>query len=47
MTGSRWLGLELADEFTCRYTSSQAGPDVCLAMGNEDHGLGPATSGGL
>jgi tRNA (guanosine-2'-O-)-methyltransferase len=36
------VGLELADAAIPLYQIS-AGPDVCLAVGNEDHGLSPAT----
>jgi tRNA (guanosine-2'-O-)-methyltransferase len=36
------VGLELADAAVPLHQLS-AGADVCLALGNEDHGLGPAT----
>lgn len=36
------VGLELADAAVPLHRLS-AGPDVCLAVGNEDHGLSPAT----
>lgn len=36
------VGLELADAAVPLHQLS-AGPDVCLAVGNEDHGLTPAT----
>lgn len=36
------LGLELADAAVPLHQVT-AGPDVCLAVGNEDHGLSPAT----
>jgi tRNA (guanosine-2'-O-)-methyltransferase len=36
------VGLELADAAIPLYQIS-AGPDVCVAVGNEDHGLSPAT----
>jgi tRNA (guanosine-2'-O-)-methyltransferase len=36
------VGLELADAAIPLHQIS-AGPDVCLAVGNEDHGLSPAT----
>jgi len=36
------VGLELADRALPLHHLS-AGPDVCLALGNEDHGLSPAT----
>jgi tRNA (guanosine-2'-O-)-methyltransferase len=36
------VGLELADAAVPMHLLS-AGPDVCLAIGNEDHGLSPAT----
>ncbi|HET9076172.1 MAG TPA: TrmH family RNA methyltransferase [Acidimicrobiales bacterium] len=36
------VGLELADAAVPLHLLS-AGPDVCLAVGNEDHGLAPAT----
>ena len=36
------VGLELADAAVPLHQMT-AGPDVCLAVGNEDHGLSPAT----
>ncbi len=36
------VGLELADAAVPLHQLT-AGPDVCLALGNEDHGLSPAT----
>lgn len=36
------IGLELADAAVPLHRLT-AGPDVCLALGNEDHGLTPAT----
>ncbi|MBO0694237.1 MAG: hypothetical protein J2P58_15135 [Acidimicrobiaceae bacterium] len=36
------VGLELAEGATPLHLL-EAGPDVCLAVGNEDHGLTPAT----
>jgi tRNA (guanosine-2'-O-)-methyltransferase len=36
------VGLELADAAVPLHQLA-AGPDVCLALGNEDHGLSPAT----
>ena len=36
------VGLELADSALPIHQLS-AGPDICLAIGNEDHGLSPAT----
>ena len=36
------IGLELADDAIPLHQLT-AGPDVCLAVGNEDHGLAPAT----
>jgi tRNA (guanosine-2'-O-)-methyltransferase len=36
------VGLELADDAVPLHMVS-AGPDVCLAVGHEDHGLSPAT----
>jgi tRNA (guanosine-2'-O-)-methyltransferase len=36
------IGLELADAAVPLHQLA-AGPDVCLAVGNEDHGLTPAT----
>jgi tRNA (guanosine-2'-O-)-methyltransferase len=36
------VGLELADTAVALHQLA-AGPDVCLAVGNEDHGLSPAT----
>ncbi len=36
------VGLELADSALPLHELS-AGPDICLAVGNEDHGLTPAT----
>jgi tRNA (guanosine-2'-O-)-methyltransferase len=36
------VGLELADAAVPLHQMT-AGPDVCLAVGNEDHGLPPAT----
>jgi tRNA (guanosine-2'-O-)-methyltransferase len=36
------VGLELADAAVPLHQLT-AGPDVCLAVGNEDHGLSPAT----
>jgi tRNA (guanosine-2'-O-)-methyltransferase len=36
------VGLELADHAVPIYQLS-AGPDVCLAVGHEDHGLSPGT----
>lgn len=36
------VGLELADAAVPLHQVT-AGPDVCLAVGNEDHGLAPAT----
>lgn len=36
------VGLELADAAVPLHQMN-AGPDVCLAVGNEDHGLSPAT----
>jgi tRNA (guanosine-2'-O-)-methyltransferase len=36
------VGLELADHAVPLFQLS-AGPDVCLAVGHEDHGLAPAT----
>lgn len=36
------VGLELADEAVPLHQIT-AGADVCLALGNEDHGLAPAT----
>jgi tRNA (guanosine-2'-O-)-methyltransferase len=38
------IGLELADAAVPLHQLT-AGPDVCLAIGNEDHGLAPATLG--
>ena len=39
------IGLELADAAVPLHQLS-AGPDICLAVGNEDHGLPPATLAG-
>ena len=36
------VGIELADAAVPLHQLA-AGPDVCLALGNEDHGLAPAT----
>jgi tRNA (guanosine-2'-O-)-methyltransferase len=36
------IGLELADDAVPLHQLT-AGPDVCLVVGNEDHGLSPAT----
>jgi tRNA (guanosine-2'-O-)-methyltransferase len=36
------VGLELADAAVPLHQLT-AGPDVCIALGNEDHGLSPAT----
>ena len=36
------VGLELADAAVPMH-QLRAGPDVCLAIGNEDHGLSPST----
>ncbi len=36
------IGLELADDAVPLH-QLRAGPDVCLAIGHEDHGLSPAT----
>ncbi len=36
------MGLELADNAVPLY-QLRPGPDVCLALGHEDHGLSPAT----
>jgi tRNA (guanosine-2'-O-)-methyltransferase len=40
--GFHVIGLELADAAVPLHQMA-AGSDVCLAVGNEDHGLGPAT----
>ena len=40
------VGLELADAAVPLHQLT-AGPDVCLALGNEDHGLSPATLAAL
>lgn len=40
--GYHVIGLELADAAVPLHQLA-AGPDVCLAVGNEDHGLTPAT----
>ncbi|MDA8048033.1 MAG: TrmH family RNA methyltransferase [Actinomycetota bacterium] len=40
--GFHVVGLELADAAVPLHQLT-AGPDVCLALGNEDHGLAPAT----
>ena len=40
--GYHVIGLELADAAVPLHQLT-AGPDVCLALGNEDHGLSPAT----
>jgi tRNA (guanosine-2'-O-)-methyltransferase len=40
--GYHVVGLELADAAVPLHQLT-AGPDVCLALGNEDHGLTPAT----
>lgn len=42
--GYHVIGLELADAAVPLHQLT-AGPDVCLAIGNEDHGLSPATLG--
>ena len=42
--GYHVIGLELADAAVPLHQLT-AGPDVCLAVGNEDHGLSPATLG--
>jgi tRNA (guanosine-2'-O-)-methyltransferase len=42
--GFHVIGLELADAAVPLHQLT-AGPDVCLAIGNEDHGLAPATLG--
>ena len=42
--GYHVIGLELADAAVPLHQLT-AGPDVCLAMANEDHGLSPATLG--
>ncbi len=36
------VGLELADDAVPLH-HLRPGPDVCLALGHEDHGLSPAT----
>ena len=36
------IGLELADQ-AVPIQHLSAGPDICLALGHEDHGLSPAT----
>jgi tRNA (guanosine-2'-O-)-methyltransferase len=40
--GYHVIGLELADDAVPLHQLT-AGPDVCVAVGNEDHGLTPAT----
>ncbi|HMC38849.1 MAG TPA: TrmH family RNA methyltransferase [Acidimicrobiales bacterium] len=42
--GYHVIGLELADQAVPLHQVT-AGPDVCLVLGNEDHGLTPATLG--